>query len=224
MSTEIPPLTSSLPAPTDWLNRRDGLVEQATTIEIVDSDDDLSRSSEIQTALGKLSTELGRLRLDLTRPLDAAKKRIMTQEKELVKPAKEAEARLREINGNYATRVAMENERKRLEAENARRKAEQEAAERQRRADEIFGGAVTIERPPEATAPIEPIRKASTFGSGRVAKVWDFEVTEPTKVPREFLQIDESKIRSYLRHCSQMRKDPEIAGVRFSARMDVQGR
>jgi len=42
--------------------------------------------------------------------------------------------------------------------------------------------------------------------------VWNFKVENPALVPREFLMVDESKIRAYVR---AMQADAKISGVRI---------
>jgi hypothetical protein len=98
-------------------------------------------------------------------------------------------------------------------AEAARRAAE-EAAEAERAAREVEeqARAAPVEDAPRAEA-VQPGVIRSAAGSASTRAVWDFEVTDPDRVPREWLVVDEKAIRAAVKR----KADPvrEIPGVRI---------
>ncbi|MHB8815455.1 MAG: hypothetical protein ACYDAE_19600 [Steroidobacteraceae bacterium] len=133
-----------------------------------------------------------------------------------------------------------ERERLEREAAEARRKADEKAAaERQaaeaariagdleaaakheRKADQVEQRAETkvetlTELASTVVAPVVQAEIPKVGGmSGRV--VWKFEVLDPNLVPREFLTVDEAKIRRYV---GAMKGDSKIAGVRVYSELD----
>jgi len=65
-----------------------------------------------------------------------------------------------------------------------------------------------------AAAVVAPVihREAPKVAGVVGREVWNFKVENPALVPREFLMVDESKIRAYVRN---MKADAKISGVRI---------
>lgn len=172
--------------------------------------------------------ELDEQRKGYTRPLDDKKKEIMA----LFKPAedllKDAETVLKSALGDWQEkerqRLALERKaqqeelaRQQREAAEAERKAREAAAQARREGDEEKA----IELGQEANAqaaqievlqfapPVvaEPQKIAGV--SGR--QEWDFEITDAAKIPREYLMIDETKIRRVVK---ALGSEANIPGVR----------
>lgn len=141
-------------------------------------------------ALRQVKTRIAELeekRKEITRPLDAAKKSVMDLFRVPVERFKAVEASLKSAMAEHLERV----ERERQEA----LEALAEAAPDEARALVVSASSKTT---PEA--------------SGIQTRVtWDFEITDPDKIPREFLIPDEKKIRA---HVKAHEGRTEIAGVR----------
>ncbi len=85
------------------------------------------------------------------------------------------------------------------------------AAEAVADADEFFGEEVEVPVVAQVTA--APVTHVPAFGANKVkgvTKRWTFEVTDPALVPREYLVVDEAKIRTAMNAGVR-----EVAGVRF---------
>lgn len=106
---------------------------------------------------------------------------------------------------DYAARIELE----RREAE---RKAEEERVRQQAELDKLAAerGVSPVELP-KIVVPQDkgPVRSES--GTLTIIKFWNFEVTNPGEVPREYLTVDEAKIRQAV----QKGGVREIAGVRI---------
>lgn len=120
--------------------------------------------------------------------------------------------------------IARENERKSREKADAERKAAEAAAAAGRAAEaaklmakaqatEERAAAKAEEAAQQASMVVAPIiqREAPKVSGISTREVWLFEVTDPTAVPREYLMVDESKIRKVV---GALKSDTRIAGVR----------
>lgn len=183
-----------------------GSFQVTTTEQYVAAGAELTR---IAAAQKRIET----VRMAITRPMDAAKKAVLDffrdpeakleTAKNTIKRAMisfdDAQRRIREEEQRQADERARK-ERERIEAQ-ARKAAESGKVEK---ADALEQRAAAV------VAPIihrEPPRVAGI----NYRDVWKFEVEDPTKVPREFLMVDESKIRKLVQ---AMKGDTHIAGVR----------
>jgi hypothetical protein len=148
----------------------------------------------------------------------------MEQEKEMRAGLECEHQRLKRLNDAYATRKAIEAEaeRKRLRLEEEQRRIAD--AERQAAAQDLFGEETVIEPTPAPVIAPEPIQDRAKLSNNRTVKRWSFQITDAQVIPREFLIVDDAKIRTYITYCEKMQKDPEIPGVKFEARMSVEGR
>ena len=126
----------------------------------------------------------------------------------------------------YARHKAMEAQRKALEEqkarEEARKAAEAEAAALKAEAEKAGLKAPDIDLPPpvEAAPPMVEKTVRSSEGSATTVKVYKFEVIDPQQVPREYLSVDEKKIRAAVK--DGIRAIPgvniyEDADIRFSS-------
>jgi hypothetical protein len=131
---------------------------------------------------------------------------------------------------SYKTRMAafekIESDRIRKEEAEARRIAEEQRQELERRAvkaaeqgktekaEELIERAVAVVPEAPATAPL----KAAGMS---FSEQWEFEITNPEAVPREFCKVDEMKIGQYVR---AMKANAKITGVRIFSRPKVSAR
>ena len=180
-------------------------------------------------------------RMDYTRKLDEIKRQYMDQEKmltaELLADKETLQKRVSEfLTEKERARQEAERERARIEAEAAlaRQEAEvQKLAEEQKNADmaAMFGQqaqpqAQAAEIPPAADPVILPPKIEKTVVSNvRQVKVARWKITNPNILPREFLTVDESKIRSFANdkmRCGFDLKSIRIDGIEFYEEISAQ--
>lgn len=226
----------------EWVARRDAAVAAAETITAVEDDRALDVAGAAQTQLTRLAKELEQARMGLTRPLDGLKRKIMDRAAEMARPITVQAERIRQMNSAYATRKAAEAKAEAERVERIRREqaaaaaAEREAweAEANAQAREMFGEGAVAEawQPPEPAAPafnpeIVPRVTAPKTASNTFVEVWQFEVLDGEKVPREFCSVDERKIRAFLAYQKSLKRnvqDVAIQGVRVYAETSVRAR
>jgi len=234
-----------------WLAKRDTIVAEADKIQSVETDADLEKSGWLQAQVSSLIKDLSKARLALTRPLDAVKSEIMAREKEMTVTLDAHFARIKRLNDAYATKKfeAAEAERKRIE-KIERERAEAEAhAERQREeaaraeadskraeARALFGESAVVDAapvpPPQQPAPmftpsIIPQATSPHTASNSFVETWEFEVIDDSKVPRNFLSVDEKKLREHIQFAKTSKRDIEsivIPGVRVFKRINTQAK
>lgn len=178
-------------------------------------------------------------RIEITRELDALKKRIIAAANESTKLLDEPMEAVNKLLADYAEkqlaeqRKAEEEERKRKEAEAA---AAAEAAAREAEMAAKFGGAGAEALEPEQPAPsanapevvepevVEPQKKKPVVAGITVRTTWIFSVDDPDAVPREFCKPDEVLIRQYMQNAKANGAKLEtlrIPGVTFTEKVSV---
>jgi hypothetical protein len=127
---------------------------------------------------------------------------------EAAKKAEEESARLRAIAEEEARKRKASEEELRI----LREKAEQERLEAIRKAEEEAKAREVIA--PVVQEPIVPKESNVTRSESGVAayqrKTWTFEITDETQIPREYLKVDEGKIRDAIKMGAR-----DIAGIRI---------
>ena len=178
-------------------------------------------------------------RIEITRELDALKKRIIAAADESTKLLDKPMEAVNKLLSDYAERKlaeqrkAEEEERKRKEAE-AAAAAEAAAKEAEMAAKFSGAGAETpeTEHPamsadaPEVVEPevVEPQKKKSVVAGVTVRTTWTFSVDDPDAVPREFCKPDEVLIRQYMQNAKANGAKLEtlrIPGVTFTEKVSV---
>lgn len=153
------------------------------------------------------------LRKSMTRPLDAAKKAIMDFFRAPEDQLARAESGIKRAMIAFSEeqeRIRREEQRK---AEEAARK-ERERLEAQARKAAESGKTEKAEQLEErAAAVVAPViqREAPKVSGVNLRDVWLFEITDPNLVPREYLVVDESKIRKVV---GALKGDTTIPGIR----------
>lgn len=197
---------TAIALPGEWMEQRENVVRAAGGITSVTRQIDLDNATEADAAIKSLLKELEKKRKAVTSKLDAAKKQIMAQEKDLAAPLTEQHERLERMINAYVA----EQMRKRREQEEAAQRAIAESAVKAD-ADDPFGlGAAPAPVPFVATE--APKSDSATFVE-RLA----FEVVNESEVPRQFLSVDEKKIRAFLEYQKKLGFTADqiiIAGVR----------
>ncbi len=212
------------------------LVQNATSIKVVDPTTQ-HQASEILLAIAKLRKEVA----DTFRPMKEAAFRahrtVCEQEKRHDEPLANAERAVKDQIGKF---VAEQNRLAR-EAEEAARKAERERAEAearelaQQRAIEdalalesigdVAGAQAVLDHPAPmpvqyvAPAPIAP--QVAQVAGVSTREDWDFRVVDESLIPREYLLVNESALRSVGK---STRGKARIPGVEFFSRQVVAAR
>ena len=240
-SQPIAQLNTSLEA-VKWQQQREDVLNRGKLIETVADNDQLDVVTRIAKEAKTLVKTLANKRLELTRPLDAAKKTLMDFEKDETKSLNALIEKLDGLAAAYAREQARKAEEERLRIEAAERaRAEAELAERQKAEEEAlkaaaansaFGleGAPVAPPPPPAPAPvltpIPTVQKAHS-SSASFTEVWKYEIIDANAVPRELCSPDDAKIRASLAARKAEGYKPDqvlITGLRIYADMQVRAR
>lgn len=222
-TNEVAIIGNELAKESAWIASREIILRNASEIKLVENDYELRAAGNLQTTIAKHIKALNTERLNLTRRLDAIKKDIMNQEREMCAELSAELDRVKRLNDAYATRIAAEAaaERRRIQEEiDARNRA---AAEAQLEAQEAFGDGVVVEPEPEPE-PTPVMAKKPKLDANRIVKRWTFTIIDLKSVPREFLIANEPAIRAHVAYCDKIGRDPEIPGVSFQVRMSVESR
>lgn len=221
MSDELIKLDPGAIRKAEWIEERDELLGIIEKVKSVDTDNDLKQSGKLQTRASKHLKKLEEERKKVKAPITAAGKLVDGYAKELREDLESEIARIKKLNGDYATKKAEEAEAER------RRIADEEAAKAAEQTNHptLFGGMEVEMEPQEIIRPVEPLPtgKVST-GANAMVKVWEFEIVNAKAIPRDFLSVDQSKIRNYMNYKTKMGETPEIPGICFSSRVDVRSR
>lgn len=236
-----------------WIERRAALIAQAAAIAAVDNPQVLNLVGGLLADAKKHLAALEKQRKELTIPLDAEKKRLMDQERELGNPLLAEITRLKPLADKYATEQVYKAEQARLRAEReqaeaqrmADAEAERQRAEAQRQADAeadakrakaaaVFGVAAaqemvppadTVEAAPVVVVPVAPPSPAPRAEGSRLVTRWNFRVTDPNAVPREYCSVDETKVRAWMNYQVKLgNKAPSLPGIEFASQVSVEGR
>ena len=201
----------------EWVVLRNELPNRSEAIRVVVDDHDFQEATGLVSRLSKQRRELEEQRKSVTSRIDAIKKDIMAQEKELGGGIEQEYSRLRELCSAYATRLAEEREA----AERARREAEAEQEMAQEAAQVAFGAdAVAVASP---FIPPAPDRLKAAGGVRQVTQ-YVFEVTDPTLLDRKFLSPDEKKIRAFVQYVKTQGIAPEAVnepGLKITKKVGI---
>ena len=220
---EIVEVKTSLSA-AEWIADRDALVEQAKQIVQVTNEAEFETAGAIQSKGTKLIKKLENTRKEVTAPLDEIKKQIMAQEKTLRSGIEAEVARIKTLTNAYATEQARKAEEERRRIEEAERKAaEAQVAAEAAAAADPFGFNAPVAPVATPYIPQATVKKAHS-ANNRVVEKWDFTVIDTNAVPREFLSVDETKIRTFLaaKKAEGYKADQLVVpGLKISASMQV---
>jgi hypothetical protein len=193
----------------------------------------------VKGKIGSYLTEQERIRKEAERKVWEAEQEKIRAQQEATRKAQEAERKAeaeRQRIADAARRQAEEADARaaRARSDESRRKAQAEAdrirreAAEKAAADKIKADAEQARLRDEAAkreaeiaakAPAQ-VAKMETKGIS-TREDWDFEILNPDLIPRDFLMVDESKIRRYAK---AMKADADISGVRFFSKTIVQQR
>lgn len=213
------------------LRKTDLLTTAATITEI--NDKNVNNASNFVKQIDIFLKPVKNERLAFTRKLDEVKKQFMSKEHELCDELTNAKTTIQGLISAYLTekerqRIEAEKERARLEAE--AELARQEAEEKARQDAEIasmFGNNAPQETPPPPPPemPPLPIVEKTVVSNVRQVKVARWNITDASKLPREFLSVDESKIRAFANDKMKAGidlKSIQIDGIEFFEEISAQ--
>lgn len=191
------------------------------------NDEELKHYSDSLRSIKTRLKELTELRLSMTRPLDESKKSIMGLFAPVIEKMEGAERTIKAAMVEYEASVQ---ESRRKEQEEANRIAqEREAAMRAELAAKAELAsrdgrpelAQTYERK-AAEVHITPVNVAASKRPGvAMRSIWKFRITDASKLPREYLMPDETKIGGVVR---ALKGDCQIEGIEAYEEKVVSGR
>lgn len=166
----------------------------------------------LKSIKGSLAT-IEEARTRITKPLNDALRETNAQAKRAAAPFLEDEAAIKRAMLTYsneqdslrAEEQRRQNEIARKEQERLQAIADRAAAKGQEGKAEVFA-----DRAAQVVAPIAQ-QAAPKVGGISIPKVWTFEITDESLIPREYLIVDETRIR---RVVTALKKDANIPGVR----------
>ena len=169
------------------------LEEKAETLEIRDDQEDTEAKAALSVIAAK-KKDLELLRKSFVAPLNDHVKNINTFFKERSMPLIHADEIIR---GKVARYFSQKQEAARIEQQRLLRLAQK----RQERLDTKAQEKGKESAPPVPVAIVETPEKTTKTeaGSVTVRKVWDFRILEENLIPREYLMVDEKKIRAIVR-------------------------
>jgi len=143
-----------------------------------------------------------------------AYKKIGDRRKEVESPLDEAERHLK----NQMAKYVDEKERERREAERkARAEADAKMREAEKAADEgrHTEADIALQEAAQMEDAPPPVIAAPTVAGAHSTKRWTFEILDPDQIPREYLAVDEGKIRAIARTTKNTETPQAIPGVKF---------
>ena len=219
-------------------DERNKLLSTLPTLTAV-TDENANEIGKLVKSVDTYCKKVKNERLGLTRKLDALKKAFMDKERELTDQLLEWKNNALQLTAIYATekeraRLEAEKERARLEAEAelARQEAE-EKAQKEAEIASMFGNTATppTEEPPKVEPPpqipLPPKVEKSIISNVRQVKVARWNITDASKLPREFLSVDETKIRAFANDKLKAGidlKSIQIDGIEFFEEVSAQVR
>lgn len=188
---------------------------------VVDSPASQAQAVTLLSGIARLKADAEVRRTALVTPFTLHVKRINALFREVLAPVETADGLLRGRDLNFrmdqrrrAAEAAAAAERQRFEAEARLREAERaEAAGHPDVAEQLLEGAVVSEEAAtvaQAQAVLPAKTVTTPVGSATVTKRWTFRVVTPALVPRDYLLINEAKVREDIR-----------AGVREIAGLEI---
>ena len=205
--------TAALVLPTDdpvilRIRERSAALKKEADDFVVDSPEARAAAVEVLSAIARVKGDAEDKRTGVVKPLNDHVKKVNELFREVMGPITEADTILRRKVTDYnreqqriAQDAAAEAERLRLAAEAELRAAERaEAAKQPEVAATMLEKAVASEQQAaavqQAAASAAPARLIKTdIGSASVRRRWTFKLIDISKVPGEFLQVNEQEIR-----------------------------
>ena len=191
-------------------DERNKLLESLPTIEAV-TDDNAQEIGKLVKSVDSYCKKVKNERLALTRRIDALKKAFMDKEHELTDKLLDWKNNALQLTTIYTT----EKERARIEAEKAKAIEEAEKVMEDERKAALASAFGQVAPPP----PVEILPPPkTTVANLRQTKTARFEIIDENKIPRQFLSVDERKIKQYADDAMKQGIELEVLqvdGIRF---------
>ena len=181
---EAPKFPSEIKLEAEWLSRRDKLVKNAIAITGVNNQDDYDDAEVALSRVAKLAKEVDKKRLTFTKPFRDFTKQINDMTSAAVTDLITEKARIKLLLTDYVIK----------KDEEAQALLEDQAMSE----DSCFDAPAII--------PDAPVSRTMT----NVRKTWAFKVEDLSKVPLEFLIVNDSKVREYIKNNKEM---ADIEGI-----------
>jgi hypothetical protein len=152
-------------------------------------------------------------RTRITKPINESLREVNAQAKDAAAPFLESEIKIKRAMiawSDEQDRLQREEQRRLNEASEKERLRLQEIADRAAAKGQTTKAEQFEERALAVTAPIAQTA-APKVGGISIPKVWTFEITDEDLIPREYLLIDETRIRKIV---TALKGDTKIPGVR----------
>jgi hypothetical protein len=198
------------------------LITAAQSFRILSVDGYTSASvvlARIKTAMKKLVS----VRKRMTDPLDQSRSEIMNFFRDPLVKLETAEAAVKGAMLDYNAAQERLQREAQQKADEAARKQREKLLEQARKADAAGKAekAALLEVRAETHAAPVIQREVPKFPGVGTRTVWDFQIDDEAKVPREYLTVDEVKIRKIVQ---AMKGDAKIPGVRVFEKQQIAAR
>lgn len=190
----------------------DGCVEVT-----ISSDNEMEQVATLLRSIKTRAKELSEKRLEITRPIDESKARVMAMFRPIEDKLKNAEGIIKRGILSWEAKIAAENKRLQDEAN----KAAKEAEDRRKAALVMKAETAIAEGKPElAVAYVEkaeavivaPVNIALERRAAGISipKIWKFRIVDRDLIPDEFWILDETKIGKVVKAMKETTKIPGV--------------
>ncbi|MEI6165956.1 MAG: hypothetical protein WCS52_02070 [bacterium] len=229
----LPDFQKEIAINAEWLAKRNKAIEQAKAVTEITTQAQYDEAAAAIALVTKLDSSIEKMRLDLTRPFENAKKLIKGKVDEACVPLQEQKERLKKLAGDY---YAAEQRRIRVEAAEKelreREAAEEEAARQEMERSQAADLGLDAPAPVEIVEMATPVESAPRSENAKVQMRVSFDLIAEAQVPRSFLTFDPRKANEYIRqNKDDIQKRVEageesaiIPGLKFTVRPDISGR
>jgi len=229
----LPSVSPEVTIGKDWFIERDKLLSEAGTLESISDEDSFKRGADLLSGVTRTSNKLEKMRRAFSRPFNEALKTIKKASDSARAPLENAKGELKAKLSSYADEQFRKYEAVQSEILEERK----ECAEKQEYFRELarneFGETETELFNP-SFVDYDPGTAKPCAENVAVKANISFEIANASEVPREFLSVDEKKIRLWLNlHRDEIRRklktSPEcsssfIPGVSVKLETDVVSR
>ena len=229
----LPSVSPEVTIGKDWFIERDELLAEAGTLEHISDENSFKKGAGLLSGITKTSNKLEKMRRDFSKPLNEALKTIKKASDSARAPLESAKKELKSKLSTYADEQFHRYESEQAELQDRKKECAEKEEYFKELAKDEFGDSDTELFNPSF---VEYETGAVRPGAENVAikSTLSFEVACPAEVPREFLSVDEKKIRLWLNlHSNEikqkLKESPEyslslIPGIRLKLETDIVSR
>jgi hypothetical protein len=184
----------------------------AKSINIRTADDYTKAGEYLKRCKGAIN-QIESARVRITKPINESLREVNSQARESAQPWQQAESLIKNAMIVYQTeqeRLQREEQRKRDEIARKEREKLEAQAKKLEAAGKTEKAAQVEARAASVVAPVIT-REIPKISGQSTREVWLFEIEDAGKVPREYMAVDEAKIRKVV---NALKGETVIAGVR----------